>query len=79
MPLQVRAFNPSFDAGAVAATAALLRRDVARIAFVMGASEFKTLDGESGWQALRAVAESGRCDAAHECGVISLCCAVKGA
>ena len=59
--LQVHLFNPAFDAPAVAATAALMRHDVTRVAFAMGASEFEELDGEAGWQALRAVAQSGRC------------------
>ena len=37
------------------------RRNAAHVAFAVGASEFETLDGESGWTALRTVAESGRC------------------
>ena len=57
----IRWQDPRMDGASVAATAALLRRDVALVALRMGASEFEDLAGESGWAALEAVAASGRC------------------
>lgn len=59
----IRFQDRRMDDASVAATAALLRRDVALVALTMGASEFELLDSEAAWGVLADVVASGRCDA----------------
>lgn len=60
--VMVRLSDRSMDGASVAATAALVRGDVARAAFFMGRSEFHDLAPPSqGWDDLRHFAATGRC------------------